>query len=350
MNMDKALKIFGLPRNYTDEQLKKSYRRLISQYHPDKFEIESKETRKQAEEKAKEINIAKEYLEKNNKSNINLSNNQTKDIIFSKQILYDAINKMLKEINELKYKNDPILLKLIRKILKIIEDINKKINPATTLSEIRELTQNYYKQINTELNNFYLEYCKKHNIDNNNLEDGNYSLKELYYKLENLKRKKEIRILNQALENLLYKYSNYNGYNIIEKKLLEKKSSIIFKYQNNPSNQIVLKTIIEEFTNFTDEEFKNYYIRVKILFELKEKYQNIPSKQKLLKKLEDAIAESYIFSIIVKELEKEPESSIKGYSIKRQDNKIKDYIYINDNYTIKKDYIKKKDYKYNKIK
>ena len=61
MNLDKALQILGLTRNFTEQELKKAYRTLITKYHPDKFETKSEREKKEAEERSKEINVAKEF-------------------------------------------------------------------------------------------------------------------------------------------------------------------------------------------------------------------------------------------------------------------------------------------------
>jgi len=50
--------VLGLTREATDAEIDQAYRRLISQYHPDRFANASPEERAQAERKAGEINAA----------------------------------------------------------------------------------------------------------------------------------------------------------------------------------------------------------------------------------------------------------------------------------------------------
>ena len=58
----KAISIFGLSLNFTEEELKESYKRIMKTYHPDKYQNEKPEIKKLVEEKAKEANDLKEYL------------------------------------------------------------------------------------------------------------------------------------------------------------------------------------------------------------------------------------------------------------------------------------------------
>ena len=59
MTFDRALKVLGIAKGFTKEELKQAHRKLCSKWHPDK-NIGSE---KAAEEKFKEIQEAYEYLE-----------------------------------------------------------------------------------------------------------------------------------------------------------------------------------------------------------------------------------------------------------------------------------------------
>ena len=55
---DTPYRVFGLTEDASDAEIDQAYRRLISQYHPDKLVGAAPELRRQAESKASEINAA----------------------------------------------------------------------------------------------------------------------------------------------------------------------------------------------------------------------------------------------------------------------------------------------------
>jgi DnaJ-domain-containing protein 1 len=55
---DTPYRVLGVTEDATDAEVEQAYRRMISQYHPDKLVGVADELRRQAEEKAGEINAA----------------------------------------------------------------------------------------------------------------------------------------------------------------------------------------------------------------------------------------------------------------------------------------------------
>jgi len=55
---DQPYRVLGLTRDASDGEVDQAYRRLISQYHPDRVAGAASELREQAERKAREINGA----------------------------------------------------------------------------------------------------------------------------------------------------------------------------------------------------------------------------------------------------------------------------------------------------
>jgi DnaJ-domain-containing protein 1 len=63
-NKSKYYKILNIPLSSTLEEVKKAYRNLIKQHHPDKFMNASQDEKKYHEKKMKEINEAYDYIVK----------------------------------------------------------------------------------------------------------------------------------------------------------------------------------------------------------------------------------------------------------------------------------------------
>lgn len=64
---DDAYRVFGLTPEASDAQLEQAYRKLISQYHPDKLAGAAPELQAQAQARAREINAAYDRIQKQRK-------------------------------------------------------------------------------------------------------------------------------------------------------------------------------------------------------------------------------------------------------------------------------------------
>ena len=265
MTLEQALKILNLNENYTEEELKKSYRSLIVKYHPDKHP-ESNKT--YAENKTKQINEAKEILEKalknisytsNNKSNYHTNGNPKNNnqeflnlLKKAKKFVEDEYNK----INNIS-SYDKIFMKHRSNLTNILDKFLSKLTTINDEQTLKKEYEAFFDKYNNELQRYYIDFSNSvYTGEDNNMWGIHYC--------DTLEEVRNIMFIsiNDELDKEIIKYSNHKYYQNILPLLNKMKKDLtsIGMY-----GLCKIEIIKEMFKTFISKEFKEYKERKEIV-------------------------------------------------------------------------------------
>lgn len=206
MTYDKALQVLELSSGFSEEELKKSYRRKARLWHPDVNKSP------EADEKFKEVHEAYEVLK--NKTNVFNGTGGIGLVMAKMQI----VNQMHSYTSNLfKLNNEELRSAVntyIREVNILIRRYEGLVQNGTRLSEVTRYYEEFKREVKSKLNiikESFLDinpYFKNINVNYNyELDAYNFVLS-----LEKIKKETEETITRRITDGVVSKYSLYAGY------------------------------------------------------------------------------------------------------------------------------------------
>ena len=287
MNYYDALTKLNLKTNFTEEDLKKAYRQLMKEYHPDLFANTSQEERESAEEKTKEINEAYDIICKSMKGQNSISNNNQKQDAKKAYIdsLYNNLLSFTSKIDIPELKKYDTLIKDVIKLFRLFASdvVDENYKP-----KVDKLYYQHVALVKERFENLKQEFYSKNGLDENEISETlnyNCSLDAFYNQLLNIEKKYNIeRRLKTKLEQEVLQYTNYAGYskiknlvNLIKKQTISKilKDEILRKGFRDNEESLSIKTVIARMHEEISNLFATYHNYVKKINSLKETVEKI---------------------------------------------------------------------------
>ena len=275
MDYQTALRILNLKPGFTEEELKRAWRNLSKNNHPDRHPDSKESTKKQ-----QQINAAREFLKPYAKAVQTTSYNPSFDI---HTYITNKIN-ILKNILQMNNKetNDEAFLTAYEEISQTIYGFETEVIVFFTLTKYD--VDSSYKEAITAIKKTFIKFketfYKKHYIDEHevtekiNYECSLYELYEQFLKIEQKYGKKSKAV--KQLEAEVATYKNYEGYERLETLIDVCKNNALYYIETNNFKNI-------------DEELKKMHTQIKIevfgaYYKLKTKLSTI---EQIVIKIED---------------------------------------------------------------
>ena len=259
MTKELAVKILGLPDNYTESDLRRIYREKMKINHPD---------HNGDERLAQEINLAYDFLKEKYPS-ANVSNSRT-----------SYIDLRVKEVKNMVTGCDESLPEWLKEIYNIItftiDDIDLRLMSKTiTKEQIDKIVNTYRNEVIKRLKEIEETFCQRTGITKNDLINKGYNPINNYsmqYNIKDIYNKLLVayaKIFKDKITASLSKYSNQN-HGSLEHSIENKISELNEKLLSSKLNYI-----LDEFDIYLNDIYQQYEYDKNLVVALQNCYPNL---------------------------------------------------------------------------
>jgi len=302
VEFNKALSVLNLDINYTEEELKKKYRKLMKTFHTDLHQNEDKEKLEEYNVKSQEVNLAYEYLKKCLDSGYRnqLANpHQTYNYQTTSYSETDNAENIIKSY--LVGCKDEYLFEQVRTIVtKHVISLRNKTSPNEVIKNFKNALKEIYKT--------YLKmYAEKNNIPYFIYENGisNYDCNPTNFisQLDNLATRYKNR-LQKRIDEIIKKFENSEYYLIlkpsIDRLVIDTKNKLMNISTTKQDYDFHINNLTFQIIKIINTYTKNYRMTQTLINEIGPR---LPKEEctRLFKTLEEACLKSN-FSEIYNEI------------------------------------------------
>ena len=298
MDLKKAKDIFGFKGTFTEEELKKKFYELMKENHPDRHMNESNKNIEEYDDRAKEINEAKEILEKHAIKSNDKNNNLTSDNelnMYDIDSIIEVIKKRTpKQNNNIILYNildsyyteceDPKLNEIVKKLIeKYKTKLNgNEVNDKNIIINFKETLKQYYK-------NYIFNYLQQNPIPTfiieENILDYDCDCETFYKKIKNC-----INKINIDINKIIEPIKNKEHYDRLRNKVNDILKSLKSTLKESEITKQQYNKLIDIYSNIVQSLYEKYernYYRLTLLITLTSSNPNNYETKKNIKQAQN---------------------------------------------------------------
>lgn len=247
MTINKSLSILGLTNDYTEEELKKAYRRLSKLNHPDSHANESQEELDKYTRITQDLNLAYEVLKANLKKKKDISK---RDSYLDIQILFvkSKLDSYCKSCDG---------KKLMILVSNLINKYNKKLSNIKSNLEISSILNTFKYELDILYKDYGEKYAKKYKIPKflvlRYVTNFDCDCKVFYGQLQS-----SLKHIDLDMIKILSQYNNKKHYIDLEEDIKIILSELKNKLHDIDITEEEYKTITEIYQNKIEILFRKY--------------------------------------------------------------------------------------------